>query len=325
MWNNFYSKFKNYFFGKKNFFIISLLIFLFFFFIYLQALPPKTFEKNIIFEINEGENISEISKNLESQNIIKSSNFFVLLITGIGNNHAVAGRYLFEKPETVFEIVRRIAKGDYGVEIFQITFYEGMTNLEMAKTIEKFIPDFDTENFLKLAQEKEGYLFPDTYKISYLMTPEKIIKLLNDNFNRKIKTIEQEINESKYSLEQIIIMASIIEREADANSRQEVSNILWKRYENDLPLQVDAPFVYYIGKGTFDLTKDDLNTEHPFNTYKKKGLIPKPIANPGLESIKAATSPQNTKNLYFLTGQDGQMYYGKTFEEHKKNRALYLD
>lgn len=120
-------------------------------------------------------------------------------------------------------------------------------------------------------------------------------------------------------------MASIIEGEADKDSKQAVSNILWKRIKLDMALQVDAPFVYSIGKGTFDLSNGDLkDKENPYNTYVNKGLPPTPISNPGLESLKAAATPAETPYLYFLTGHDGNMYYAETFEGHKKNRKLHL-
>ena len=141
--------------------------------------------------------------------------------------------------------------------------------------------------------------------------------MMEENFYNKITENEELIKSSNYSLEQIIIMASIVEKEATADTREEVANVLWKRYEEEFPLQVDATFVYTHNKGTFDITKNDLaNKDNPYNTYYHTGLIPTPISNPGLESIKAAAQPEPTDNYFFLTGQDGKMYFAKTFKEH---------
>jgi len=309
---------------KKQVVILSVLLILFFDFIFWISTPPKNFQSGFIMDIEEGETVKSVAASLKQNGIIKSEIFFSVLIE-LSRSHVVVGRYIFKAPESLFTITRKIAKGNYGSTVVQITFFEGMTTKEMAKAIKYYFPNFDDNEFIELAKSKEGYLFPDTYKITDLMSARQVIKLLEDNFSNRLSEIDNTIKTSKYSLPQIIIMASIIEKEATADSRQEVSNILWKRYENSFPLQVDSPFVYSIGKGTFDLTKDDLKSNDPFNTYLHKGLTPTPISNPGLEAIKAAAKPEETKYFYFLTGKDGKMYYAKTFEEHKKNRLRYLD
>jgi UPF0755 protein len=322
--NLFFQKVKIFFTMRKQIIIALIFITLFSLFVFWISTPPKNFQENFIVDIEEGETVNSVSNVLKENNIIKSKILFSLLIE-MSRSHVVVGRYIFKTPENLFTVVRRVARGNYGSATVQFTFFEGMTSQDMAKAIKFYFPNFDDNEFIALAKEKEGYLFPDTYKITDLMSPRQVIKILEDNFNDHMVEIEEVIKNSKYSLSQIIIMASIIEKEATADSRQEVSNILWKRYEDDMLLQVDAPFVYSIGKGTFDLTKDDLRSDDAFNTYTNKGLVPSPISNPGLESIKAAANPQETKNYYFLTGRDGEMYYAKTFEEHKKNRLLYLD
>ena len=309
---------------KKQIIIALVFLVLFSSFIFWISTPPKNFQSGFVVDIEEGETVKTVALKLKENNVIKSEIFFSLLIE-VSRSHVVVGRYIFKNPENLFTIVRKIARGNYGSTMVQVTFFEGMTVKEMAKAIKYYFPNFNENEFIELAGSKEGYLFPDTYKINDLMTPRQVIKLLEDNFNDRLAEIDSTIKASKYSLSQIIIMASLVEKEATADSRQEVANILWNRYENNFPLQVDAPFVYSIGKGTFDLTKADLKSDDPFNTYLHKGLTPTPISNPGIESIKAAANPVETKNFYFLTGRDGKMYYAKTFEEHKKNRLRYLD
>jgi len=128
------------------------------------------------------------------------------------------------------------------------------------------------------------------------------------------------------TLHEVLTMASIIEKEVRTPEDMKlVSGVLWKRIEVGMPLQVDAPFIYYNGKNSYTLTKEDLSDDHEYNTYKNKGLPPTAITNPGLDSIRAAITPTNTEYLYFLSDKSGNMYYAKNFEGHKRNRELYLE
>ena len=148
---------------------------------------------------------------------------------------------------------------------------------------------------------------------------------MEDNFKSKIESVRGNIDNFKKPLTDVIIVASIIEDEAiTSDDRRIVSGILWKRLKMKMPLQVDALFRYLDGKGTFDLTTEDLATTSPYNTYKYIGLPPTPINNPGLDSILAAVEPKKTNYLYFVSDKKGVMHYAATFEEHQRNRELYL-
>ena len=121
-------------------------------------------------------------------------------------------------------------------------------------------------------------------------------------------------------------MASILEKEArKREDREIISGILWKRIEIGMALQVDAPFVYYNGKGTYNLTTKDLKTDSPYNTYTRKGLPVGPIGNPGIDSILAAIYPKSSPYLFYLSDRDGNIYYSANFEKHKKNKILYIN
>jgi UPF0755 protein len=121
-------------------------------------------------------------------------------------------------------------------------------------------------------------------------------------------------------------MASILEREANnPEDMRIVAGILWNRLDIDMPLQVDAVFGYIRQENGYTPTAEDLQLDSPYNTYRNRGLPPTPISNPGLDALLAAVQPEETPYLYYLTGRDGKMYYGRTFEDHKRNRALYLD
>jgi UPF0755 protein len=156
-------------------------------------------------------------------------------------------------------------------------------------------------------------------------TEVDVIKILKDNFNKKIDNLSNKIKSSGKTLKDIVIMASIIEKESNGDDdRVAISSILWKRIENKMPLQVDATFLFLIGKESSELTRADLGLKSPYNTYINKGLPPGPISNPGIETLTAAMSPVKTQYLFYLHDKDGVVHYAKTFEEHKKNKQKYL-
>ncbi len=286
---------------------------------------PSNFPNNATVVIEKGESIKSVSNDLKDKNIIRSRTIFNLYIQLSKKSTIAAGEYLFIDPENLFSVANRIKSSDYGLPTLTVTIIEGMTNVEVADELSKKITSIKKDEFIDKTKSLEGFLFPDTYKFSSNTTTDEAIAALKKNFDRKILSIDEKIKSSKYSLEQIVIMASIVEKESTADGRQEVANILWKRFEMDMALQVDAPFVYAIGKGTADLTINDLKKDGVYNTYTRTGLTPTAIGNPGLDSIIAAANPMQTSNLYFLTGRDGKMYYARSFDGHRQNRALYLD
>jgi len=120
-------------------------------------------------------------------------------------------------------------------------------------------------------------------------------------------------------------MASLIEKESSGDEdRSIISGILWKRFNNNRPLQVDATLSYLLGKKSQDLTVDDLNIDSPYNTYRYPGLPVGPIGNPGLEAIQAAIYPKDSPYWFYLHDKTGKAYYAKTFEEHIANKNKYL-
>lgn len=315
---------KNFIFTRKKE-LAFLLAFIFLFFWVFITSVPRGFQQNTLFEIEEGQSLKTVARNLDEAKLIRSKTLFsVLMIIKGKDDNLVSGEYLFHNPESIFTIAGRLSQGEYGIDSVTVTFPEGITLDQMSQILDKNFPNFNKQRFEIETSLYEGYLFPDTYIFPENADTELIINTLRANFDDKIKEVSSLIKESGRSLEQVIIMASIVEKEATAESREEVANILWKRMEIGMPLQVDATFVYERGKGTFDLTSSDLKTDSPYNTYTNAGLPPTAISNPGLESIKAAAQIQDTENLFFLTGADGEMYYAETHDDHVLNKQKYL-
>jgi UPF0755 protein len=218
-----------------------------------------------------------------------------------------------------------MALGDHGMETLKVTLPEGLTTSEMAKVLSKVLPNFASEVFLADAKGSEGYLFPDTYFFFSTATSGEVLFALKEDFDKKTAPLKVEAVAQGKNWNDILVMASIVEEEAATpEDRRIVSGILWKRLASGMRLQVDATFAYTIGKGSLELTVDDLKSDSPYNTYMIKGLPPTPIANPGLDSIEAALHPTASLYVYYLSDKNGVMHYSKTFDEHKLAKAKYL-
>lgn len=289
--------------------------------------PPFSLQPDTIVSVESGKGSYATAKALDDANIIRSAFLFHTFVKLFGGERSLqAGDYLISKPVNVTTLAWRMVKGEYGFTARRVTFPEGTSVKEMAAILDDRLINFNTEAFIDAATLKEGYLFPDTYLFMPTATSGEVIAVMEENFETRLKEINQSVAAFNKSLNDIITMASIIEEEAnDEKSRRIVSGILWKRLSNDIPLQVDAPFVYIIGKASAELTKDDLKIDSPYNTYKYRGLPPGPISNPGLDAILAAVTPERSEYLYFLTDNDGNMHYSKTYDEHLELQEKYLD
>jgi UPF0755 protein len=291
--------------------------------IIMNLLPPSDFPKDSILTIAEGMSVSQIANHLQKEHYISSPIMFRILAERSGKS-VLAGEYFFDKPESVFTIFSRLSVGDQGLDLVRVTIPEGFNKSEIAKLLKEKIDNFDEKYFL--ANSKEGYLFPDTYFFSKEEKTKDVLKAISENFDKKMASIQKELDAFGRPLSEVLNMASIIEEEArTTETRRIISGILWKRLEIGMALQVDVTFQYVNGKDTYELTSSDLTIDSPYNTYKYAGLPPTPISNPGLDSIKAAITPTKTNYLYFLSSKQGTMYYAADFEGHKLNRIKYLD
>ncbi len=290
---------------------------------------PISFPEYALVTVERGENLSQIADSFERAGVIKSAGWlkFFVAATG-GDRRVIAGDYYFPKPVTIFKVVRMLHKGEFGLIAKRVTIQEGLSSFDIAKLLTSELPNFDADAFLKEVADNnyEGTLFPDTYFFMPNTKAPDVVLAMRENFSRQIKTYEEDLLKSEKPIDQIIIMASIIESESSHSieAKRIISGILWKRLRLDMALQVDAPFKYYNGKHSYTLTNDDLKEDHPYNTYVNKGLPPTAISNPGIDSIRAAIAPTNTDYLYFMSDKSGHMYYAKDFAGHQANRESYL-
>lgn len=327
--NDFLNYFKS--FDKKRK-ILSIAVICGIILVFLNAFfisAPKKFPVNSIYNLKSGQTLNSVANNFEKNNIIKSKFLFKSFsyILTFGKVKIVAGNYSLYKKQNVVTLAWRITRGELHLVSMKITIPEGLNSFEIGEIISNKFPSFDKNKFVALVQEGnyEGYLFPDTYFFLPDMSEAEIIKIMNNNFNEKIKTINNDIKSFGKPISDIIKMASIIEEEARTEeSRQIISGILWKRIAIKMPLQVDSSFKYINGKTTANLTNEDLKIDSPYNSYVNRGLPPTPISNPGLGAIKTAISPKNSPYLYFLTDKGGNMHYAVSFEEHVINKQRYL-
>jgi len=211
-----------------------------------------------------------------------------------------------------------------------VTIREGWRDEEIATKLAKEL-DIPEKEFLRIAEQ--GKMFPDTYRVPRDASAAAIVTILKENFNKKITpAMLSDIRKGSLTLEQVIVLASIIEREGKTSEdRPMIAGILLNRLEQGWPLETDATLQYALGYQTKEkswwkkeLTNDDKTVDSPYNTYKNPGLPPAPISNPGIQAITAAIYPKKSDYMFYLHDKKGGIHYARTLEEHNRNIEAYL-
>jgi UPF0755 protein len=304
-------------------FLGCVLLFGLFSWIHHLNTPPGAFPVATDIDVSEGMTLHEITELFESKELVRSSFMLYAALLHMSDAPVVqAGSYRFPEALTTRQIAEALSSGQYQSPRARVTFPEGF----VAEELRSYYPTLYTPPSEDLPlKDYEGYLFPDTYHITKNTPEHALVSLMRSTFDLKIAPYTEAIAGSGFTLNEVITLASIVEREAkDAESKREVSGILQNRLKKGMPLQVDATLDYLLHKTSAELTVEDLETDSPFNTYVYAGLPPAPISNPGLESIEAVLYPAETEYLYYLTAPDGTFHYARTFEEHKENKRKYL-
>ncbi len=258
--------------------------------------------KDVIIHVASDQPVSSVLQKLKDERAIRSDFTLKVFIKLLGKSSGIiSGDYLIEKKSPVWMVAWQLGRGNHKIEPIKITIREGLNNIEIADLLANKLAGFRRDLFLAQTENKQGYLFPDTYFFFPRDTTDEIVSKLSNNFNQRIKNLEIDISDK--SLSEIIIMASILEGEANGKDDIEViAGILWKRINLGMPLQVDV-----------DKT-----------TYQNKGLPITPLNNPGLLSIESAINPVSSSYLYYLHDKNGNVHYAINFEEHKRNISKYL-
>jgi len=280
-----------------------------------------------IFVVKTGEGVREIANNLKSKGLIKDPIVFFLLTKSEGIDKKIqAGDFRLNSAMSATEIATNLT---HGILDIWTTIPEGLRATEIAAILKAKIPSYN-ESWVSELQANEGYLFPDTYLIPRDADINMIISLMKANFQKKYDTV-RDTKTTVLSDSQIIILASIIEREAMfATDRPLVASVFVNRLNIGMVLGSDPTVMYALGYQADtktwwkkDLTADDLLVNSPYNTRKNAGLPPTAIANPGLSAIEAALNPAKTDYLYFFADKQGHLHFATTLEGHNANIQKY--
>lgn len=289
---------------------------------------PAGFPEQTLLHVKKGVTLAQAASSLKAKHVINYSTLFELIARMYAKDGTiVAGEYSFSNPENVITVARRLTSGDFQVSPVRIRVEEGMSVFQITNLLSRELPDFDKDAFYTLALPGEGMLFPDTYFFFPGDDPELVLSAMENNFNAHIRdaTVATTIATFGKPLQDVITMASILEKEASqAQDRRIIAGILWRRIKNNMPLQVDAVFTYILNKNTFTLTKADLQTDSPYNSYTHRGLPPTPIGSPSVDAILAAATPLTTSYVYYLSDRQGNMHYATTYAQHLANKQKYL-
>lgn len=304
----------------------------------LQVVEP------FVLEIKEGESIDSITKRLQGEGIVKSASFFRYYLRYTKQDKLVqAGFYLISQQAdhllTLDDLIKILQEGK--AKMVKYTIPEGYTIRRIAKKLaeEGLVEE---QKFIDLASQQgtqfsfpyrdqiknenlEGFLFPETYFIAN-PTEETIIQQMLDQFALVMEeSILPKWNDQSWSLRDIIILSSIVEREAQVDhERPVIASVFLNRIKEGWKLEACSTVEYVIQKEGYVLTLEELKVDSPYNTYKYPGLPAGPICNPGLGSILASLAPAKTDYFFFAAKGDGSHAFAKTLDEHNRNVSQYI-
>ena len=282
-------------------------------------------------------NAREIAEFLADERIVRNVDEFLFWLKVTGRERDLkSGTYELYKYKNPIYLIGQLTMG--GRSEIIVTIPEGLTIYETAQVLlhhglvdeSRFIELCRAENFIGElglgVSSLEGYFFPDTYSFSSLQNEESIITTLVNNFSKRIAPFGLM---SADSIHQVLILASIVEKEAKyEDERPVIARVFLNRLETRRPLESCATVFYILKAGESRykkqrLTDRDLRIESPYNTYLHLGLPPGPICSPGESSIRAAISPADVDYLYFVAKGDGRHHFSRTFKEHVAAKDRY--
>jgi UPF0755 protein len=300
------------------------------------AVPPQEHPPSKIVVIPDGATFQQVAALLERERLIKSRSAFVLF----GKSHSAdrkihAGEYELNASMVPAEILSKLMLGQ--VVLHPITIPEGLTISQIADVMAQHGIS-NRDEFVRVMNDKaliaalgikadtlEGYLYPDTYKFAREVKPKEVVVTMVDHlrqvFNADLQARAQEL---KMTLHEVLTLASLIEKETGSgDERPEISAVFHNRLKKRIPLQSDPTVIYGLPNFDGNLRKKDLSSPSAYNTYRWAGLPPGPIANPGVQAIRAALYPSTSRALYFVSRNDGTHHFSVTLAEHNEAVEKY--
>ena len=321
-----------------------------------ETQPVDTAQTELVsFEIEQGASVKEVSKALEKEGIIRNSKLFNFYLKFKNVSGFKSGLYHVSKSMTLDEIILELSgQGkDKDQNATKVLIREGEQLTEIAKEVEKstkysaedFMAKVQDEDFLRYLVQKfpklltqsyngyqvkyvlEGYLYPATYDMNDSKTLQMLITEMVAKTDEVMSKYYDKILASDYTLQEIMAMASLIEKEGTKlEDRKKISSVFHNRIKENMKLQTDVSVQYALGEHKEALSLEDLEVDSPYNLYQNYGVGPGPYNSPSEDSIVAALEPEKTDYLYFLADiHTKEIYYAKTYEEHLELKAKYID
>lgn len=291
----------------------------------------STSTDSVRFVIARGQSVIKTAESLETAGLVRNATVFRYYAQFYTlDKQMQAGSYELTANMSVSQIAQKLTQGS---EDIWVTLLEGWRNEEVAEYLDaQDLPEFDAASFIELAGTSQGMIYPDTYLVPKESTALQLYNLFTSTFEKKIqKDLSSEITASGEELKDVVILASIVEREGrGTQDMRHVAGILQNRLKIGMALQADATLQYI--EGVDAKTKDwwsppSITTKEstsPYNTYKNPGLPPGPISNPGLAAIRAVLDPVKSDDLFYIHTPSGEAYYAESLEEHNANINRYL-
>ncbi len=296
--------------------------------------PYQGFTDQQFIDIPKGTSTTALAEQLENQGVVRKSWLFLLARACSPGTKLQAGEYLFDHPASAFDVLHKISRGD--IFYLEVTIPEGQNLFDIAANVAK-LKIITEAQFLRAARDPslirdldpkatslEGYLWPDTYRVVRTTTAAQLCQAMTRKFRSTWKSMGGEAD-----VHRVVTLASLVEREARIpGDRPLVASVFTNRLKQGMKLDCDPTTVYAAlldGRYRGTIYRSDLESDNPYNTYKHVGLPPGPIANPGLNSIKAALTPANTNYLYFVAKPDGLggHNFSETLAQHNAASAKY--
>ncbi len=285
--------------------------------------------------VREGLSLKEVAGELDRERIIKNKALFELWAELLGYSRKIkAGEYELGSHMPPKRILEKLIRGE--VITYPVTVPEGFTVAQISQLLHEG-GLIDKQEFLSLINDPallrrygisapsfEGYLYPETYHFARGISARSTIDAMVGRFWQVVSPLKARMDEVGMSLPEVITLASIVEKETGlAEERPTIASVFLNRLKRGMRLESDPTVIYGLEKFDGNLTRRDLNRATPYNTYIIRGLPPGPIANPGLEAIKAVLYPAKTDYLYFVSRNDGSHHFSKTLSAHNKAVQIY--